>query len=226
MDEGKKKAAPGNPTVLRRGAQALGFNEGELKLTLAYRTVRLRWEPRLTEHRGRGWREVLTQWRQRFDLQSWRTLVERLPLHAARVLAAMREVPAEVPQDEEALKELGAVLAGARSQYLAFATLCAAVDALGSVLLADEGLAPEPHGAYSLLTSAAEFRAFRNIRKRIWKARNQEAYRQMIAASNARPSALAARRRYMREKRRAPAWADAERTRRRATYAARKPRAA
>jgi hypothetical protein len=97
---------------------------------------------------------------------------------------------------------------------------------LGSVLLADEGLAPEAHGAYAHLTKSPEFKAFTKLRKSMWRVRHPEKYRAMIAASNARPSALAARKRYMREKRSDPAWAEDERARKRAAYAARKGKAA
>jgi hypothetical protein len=226
MDEAKRKAAPANPTVLWRGGQALALSEHELEVVLDYRTVRVRWQPAHADRAARGWREVLARWRASFDISVWKTLAERLPQHAATVLAAMRRIPTDLPQDEDGLNALSAKLATVRCQHLTFAVLCAAVDALGSIVLADRGEEPEPHGAYALLAETPEFKNFHKVRKRLWKLKNPDAYREMIAKSNARPSAVMARRRYMRAKRQNPAWADAERARRRAGYAARKSRAA
>ena len=250
--EKTKTPNPANPTLLRRGATALGLLPVEVDLVLAYRPIRLRAEPLPgydfgcgdtigfgppdTERPPRsshidprpGWQDAMAAQIRQYGLTDLDVLVERLPMHARAVIEAMAPLPTTLPEGATAdnLKALAATVMVVRRMYIAFAVLCAGVDMLGSLLYAAKGLPHRPHGAYDILLKAPEFYAYRRLRRLLWRALHPKEYAESVAKSaakwNASTSGKACKREYMRSRRLDPHFAEAERVRRRELYAAKK----
>jgi hypothetical protein len=251
-NEKKRAPNPANPTLLRRGAAVLGLLPVELELVLAYRPIRLRAErlpsydfgcgetigfgppdapapPRSSQIEARpGWREVLAEQLRTYKLADLEVLVERLPMRAAAVIGAMAALPPNPPDaaTKDDLKSVAAFMMPVRRMHITFAVLCAAVDMLGSLLYSVHGLPHRPHNTYDILLKAPEFTLYKRLRRLLWRAMHPKEYTESVAKSSAKWNrsgrGKACKREYMRSRRLDPQFAEAERARRRQTYAAKK----
>ncbi len=252
MSASEKKTAPNpaNPALLKRGASALGLLPFETDLVLQYRPIRLRAEPLPAYEFGEGdtisfgpkpdssppprssridarpgWQEVLAEWVNVYTPAHLEMLVERLPMHAAAVVDAMTPLPKELPANgtEDDLKNLAALIMPVRRMHITFAVACAATDMLGSVLASVKGRVYEEHDAYDILLQAPAYKAYRRLRRDLWRAQHPKEYAEQrkkhAAKWNASRKGKDCKRDFMREKRRDPAYAEAERVRRRERYA-------
>jgi hypothetical protein len=248
----KTNANPANPTLLKRGAAALGFLPFETDIVLQYRAIRLRAAPLAAYDLGdgdtigfgppdssppprssqidarHGWQEVLGEWVNVYSFAHLEMLVERLPVHAAAVVDAMTPLPRNLPEapSGDDLKNLAALVMPVRRMHITFAVACAATDVLAAVLASAKGGVYKDHGAYDIILGAPEYKAYRRLRRLLWRALHPKEYAAQKAKAaakwNASAKAKACKREFMRERRRDPRYAEAERARRRERYAEKK----